>query len=382
MDIALCICDGEGMPVNSSSQVALDSLMTGQTILRSLHNAGGLVLEKAYKQALRIVKVWAMHKDIYGSSTGFLGGGGYAVWLANACLLFWEQQGQYVKANMSRPNDGLVEKLVRYFFNSVTSVPVESFCLGIELRSEHGQENESTSTIHHRRHRPGTLSIRAPCDSTGGSDFGRSTTRSTAQRIVTEMRNASSFLSSRNSGGDLRRSLLELLKQPCSLENFLSQFPYVILMTVSCANPDSTSLTFTKPQHLHNNLAKPAEWKAWGNTQFLNIVVSLETDGASTIHSFDPSQMMHPKSKPVTRRTSLKHGGSSVTFTWIVGISLSEHHGNDEELFLRRLRVWLEDYNRQQLQPRVPTLDSSGSGTSNVQLNLFSSDDAKLEFSN
>mmetsp|Transcript_29804 Transcript_29804/g.72219 ORF Transcript_29804/g.72219 Transcript_29804/m.72219 type:complete len:868 (-) Transcript_29804:92-2695(-) len=384
VDIALCICDVDGRPVNSSSQVTLDSLMTVQKILRSLHNAGGLVLVEAYKQALRTIKVWAIHKDVYGSSTGFLGGGGYAVWMAKACLLFWTQQGHYLAVNMTSSTDDLVEQLVRYFFNSVTTVPAESICLGVvEPRSESEPDDESSP--YHHRHRPGTLSIRPPCDSTSGSDFGRSTTRSTAQRIVTEMKNASCFLGSRKNDGGHRRSLLELLlKQPCSLEDFLSQFPSVILMKVSCNSDGTRSSTFTNPQCKNKKVMRPAEWKAWGDTQFLNMVVSLETDAcASTVHfGIDPTQMIHPKSRPVIRQTAttLNDGGSTRTFTWIVGITgtFSDRHDKDEQLFLRRLRLWMEEY--KQLQLQLFRLESANGTSDVVQLGLYSSEDAKLEF--
>jgi predicted nucleotidyltransferase len=89
VDLILCKRFSDGSPVDESSIVAMEGVDVFALLHQELRKA---IPEKEvdicgiFAGALRIIKMWAFRRGVYGSSTGFLGGGAWAVLLAHTVI--------------------------------------------------------------------------------------------------------------------------------------------------------------------------------------------------------------------------------------------------------------------------------------------------------
>ena len=282
IDLTLCVCDENGYAINDSSQNVLDTIEDGEVLLDALLQSGGESLVKAYEQALRIIKMWAYTRDIYGAASGFLGGGGWAVWLA--MLVMDAVESEKLALNQKGCTVPLFYKIVQVFFDSAAALPSES----ISIRHTTTKSPDAT-----RQHRTCTLSILAPISN---GDFGRTTTQSTTSTTVYEIQRAARTLKQNPT------VLADLLKAASSA-NFIAEFQHILSLEIN--TPSTASI-------------KPADLKAWGNQQFLNMLVVLETKIG------DPA-FLRPKSRPFRWDqdwTSEHSDDTRIGFTWLVGLKL------------------------------------------------------------
>ena len=86
VDVMICRIDSAGKCVDAADQRAMDSVKETEDIklaVIELHTEG----MEIFQGALRILKMWAYRRQVYGASAGYLGGGGWAILL----LWVWQQ---------------------------------------------------------------------------------------------------------------------------------------------------------------------------------------------------------------------------------------------------------------------------------------------------
>ena len=85
IDILLCLVNFEGIPINEASTFAMEAILVSEEILEVARSAPSLAQVDAvrvFQGALRLIKLWAYNREVYGASMGFLGGGGWATFFA------------------------------------------------------------------------------------------------------------------------------------------------------------------------------------------------------------------------------------------------------------------------------------------------------------
>jgi hypothetical protein len=281
LDITLCCLDTNGKPIDESSRISLGSIQNGNAILRAFAQHD---LTSAFQGAVRIIKLWAHQHDVYGAMTGYLGGGGWTIWLAQ-CVLEGIKSGDLVVDL----NAGVVEKsrqLVCFFFK-------------MAARTNHLSKPITLDLVHEPiaslgLHRTGTLSVLAPCY---GGDFGRSSTLATTHATLTELRAAASTLQ------ESKYDLASILTAKTRVSSLL-QFRSILVFELDI------NLAFAK---------SPAEAKAWGCQKFLEVLIELEK-------LCDPTQL-RPMPKTLRLGTEWKPldeaapGEESVQgFAWWIGL--------------------------------------------------------------
>ena len=289
VDISLCVCDEEGRPLNDASRDLLASIQDGEEIMSALSNAGGEALVKAFQGALRLLKIWAFRHDVYGAASGFLGGGGWAVWLARIALDA-VKRGDLTIADDSDPIQ-ISHELVRFFFCADLTDTLRVVTL-------YSEEEAMQSHLLGPQLRLGTLSILTPCSH---GDLCRSTTQSTTIAIQTELQQTAVYL---------RRSRdLSCIFQIRANTDFIASFTHVMAMELYCAS-------FSPDLHLMS--VKPADLRALGNQQFLNLLVNLEK-GAGNVSCF------RPKAQPLKIGKEWNAGADvEFGFCWLVGLKCDD----------------------------------------------------------
>lgn len=173
-DLVLARTSQEGA-VDVTSQQALDSIDDSRVIIRRVEELGMKLA--VFQGAVRTVKLWANRRGIYGSSMGYLGGGGWVVLMT--CLL--EHKTQWIHLIDATDDAASVQHIVRFFFSHVLE-----FWSNIRVVTLQG-----TNTAELGEDQRSNMAVLAP---TSGGNFGRSSTRSTTQQTWNELRRAAQLL--------------------------------------------------------------------------------------------------------------------------------------------------------------------------------------------
>ena len=272
VDLSLCACDSNGVPLSQTSQISLDSIQDCKALLSALENAGGKMLVQVFQGALRIVKLWAFRHDVYGAVTGFLGGGSWAIWVAR-CALEMTERGLL---DLEGESSQLIDQLVRHFFAVASKSRTEDY-IGID-------QSVNLPDVDVQQRHIGNLVVLAPHSN---ANLSRSTTQSTSSTTLAALRRAAATLAH-------EQSSLSCLLEGMSETEFVEEYPQIIVLECQHHAPSSSS-----------DPIKPAEVKAWGSRKFLRILVDLEK-------KINPAEL-RPKSCPV------KIGKR---FVWLVGVQL------------------------------------------------------------
>jgi hypothetical protein len=228
-DLLLARTDDNGIPVDIASQHALDSVDDAKTILGSSQTQG--LDQEAFQGAVRIIKLWANRRRIYGSSAGYLGGGGWAI------LLAWVLENKADWKDMVSSDDitKAARQLAIYFFRNVFTLWSNTNMVALRGSSPPQIQEERNSIV-----------VIPP---KSGGNFGRSSTKSTTQQTWQELRRAAQLLLDSTGDSNLETCLMPYVEE--SLE--------VLALEVEIASS-----------------IKPAEVKARGATLALSATVALE----------------------------------------------------------------------------------------------------------
>jgi len=275
VDLLLCQRLSDGRPFDDRSKVALQAIQCTAILCDALHSAfppSEIVIECIFAGALRIIKLWAFRRGVYGGSTGFLGGGAWAVLLAHTMI----QGIQDASLRFPPPSEETISqascRTVKHFFKSSSSWSVP---LSINLTSE----DVSVSTT-----RPMTILA-----SSADGDLARSTTLPTALALLSELKRSASLLASTEI---TLTSQLAAVLEKLSLADFLSTFETMLVIHVSV--PENKSSDFVV-----------ADAKAWACRQLLYLTVKLE-------HVLDDALQIRPRPTPVRV--------DKQTFVWLIGL--------------------------------------------------------------
>ena len=291
-----------------SSQTALDAVRDFESLLGyvkrapdALNLAGSFDFCEIFQAALRIIKLWAVRRQVYGASTGFLGGGGWAVCLARAMYDGLSNGSLVIPPDCDDIGQTASNIALHFLATASSSWPrpmVVTLDGGAEM-SPHldGIVQEATNTVNDRD----TMAVLAPVS---GGNFARFSTRSTTQATMDEVQRAAHLLEA--SGRD---NTVELFS-PLSLDHILTPSCSVLLLEVV------TKSTEGEP-------TRPAEIKGWGATQALALAVKLE-------RVIGDASKIRPLSKPI------KASGS---FFFVIRVS---HCGSSHE--------WIEIVKKQESQ--------------------------------
>jgi hypothetical protein len=288
VDVVICRVDSAGKCLDAADQRAMDSVRETNNIkaaVSELNHDNGL---KIFQGALRIIKMWAYRRQIYGSSAGYLGGGGWAVLL----LWVWQQDSQ-VLTSMFQGQDNTACSLVltRLFFERVGLLwennPIIALS-GAEFIPSMDDIRTTTMNI---------LSIRS-------GNLGISSTISTTQTTKNEISRAKSLFNGMKKTGTV--------SWPTSLQEAL-------IGPVHRGNEKKTlTLCISMNRKLVGQSIKPADIKAWSGVGALRLTVALERIVSS--HS------IRPYSRPAVMRD-----GDNTCFWFFLGLS-EETTGQDSTL--------------------------------------------------
>lgn len=233
VDLLLARTDAMGVPLDIGSQHALDSIEDAKAILGSAQRQG--LDSEAFQGALRIIKLWANRRRIYGSSSGYLGGGGWAI------LLAWvlESKSDWKDAVSRDDNMRAASQVAVYFFQNAFSFWSNTTIVALVGSTDFLTEEERNNMV-----------VVTPKSE---GHFGRSSTTSTTLQTWQELRRTAKFLPRGESS-----SILNHL-ETCLL-------PYV---------EDSSEVLALKVE-ITSATVKPAEVKARGATLALSLMVALE----------------------------------------------------------------------------------------------------------
>lgn len=271
VDLECCQRFRDGRPVDEQSKIALEVQESTTIIYDALRRAdrrNEFDMERVFSGALRIIKLWAFRRCIYGSSTGYLGGGAWAVLLAHTMI-----QGIRDKSLNSSSS---ITTVVKHFFEAGSrwSLP-----LSINLWSD----DDSISN------RPMTI-----CSSpTNVDNLAQSTTRPTSLAVLAELKRSSFLLVSATQAS--LPSQLRTVLEPLTLADFLSTFETTLVIHVTAI-----------PEHTASSDFVLADIKAWARRQLLYLTVKLE-------HVVEDASQIRPRPTPV--RVASRH-----TLLWFIGL--------------------------------------------------------------
>jgi hypothetical protein len=277
LDVMLCCFDTNHKPIDESSTISMAAIQNGTAIVKAFSQDD---LSLAFQGAVRIIKLWAHQHDVYGAMSGYLGGGGWTIWLAQSVLEGLKSGDFLVDSNADVVQKS--KQLVRNFFE--TAARTTHLSKPITLDSVH----EAVASL--GLHRAGTLSVLTPCF---GGDFGRSSTLATTHATLTELRAAASTL--QESKYDLA-SILTARTLVSSMLQFTNILVFELGINMASAN-------------------KPAEAKAWGCQKFLEVLTGLEK-------LCNPTQL-RPMPKPLRFGTDWKPLDETLSvhgFAWWMGL--------------------------------------------------------------
>jgi hypothetical protein len=262
----------------------MDSLTENIKLLQAVslvcgvgHNSNQLHERDIFAGALRVIKLWAHRRQIYGSNTGYLGGGGWAV------LLVWMWQKEILplhtllKQCKTSAEAALI--LAKYFFVRAGTLMGKHTTVSVERVSDEAGVARSN------------LCVIGPM----GANHGASSTPATALATKSELTKAFDMLQ-KMSKEWWRDPIPDALMDPIDLVEAFEQ--YVVL----CVTLNASAIG--------DDSVKPAEVKAWGAAKALRFGLRL------SIHA-------RPFSRPAISKTASK---VTFYFTWGIedGFDLNE----------------------------------------------------------
>ena len=271
LDVFAYAVGTNGEALDNNGQMGVETVKDGAILLDSVFQAGGNNLVEHYQGALRVIKMWAIRRGVYGASTGFLGGGSWAVWLASVVL-------DEIQEAASSSRNGMMSshEMVHCFFRRASKIRWGDV---VTL-----QKTTTANPLDVTRRR--VVSIMAPsCQQTC---LTSRSTPSTWATILREIHHAA------------------ILADSAPLVSVFSVPPVTMPALVSTC-PTGVVLLDVKAQD-----GRRGEVKAWGNQQFVWVLVELEklVDGASD------GELFRPLATP--SRHFLSDG--AVSFSWMIGI--------------------------------------------------------------
>ena len=277
VDLVLCRRFSDGRPVDERSKIALHGIRNTSILWDALRNAcsrNDNHIQDVFSGALRIIKLWAFRRGLYGSSTGFLGGGAWAVLLAHT-MIYGTQESALMCPSSGGATSHVSLRVVKHFFETSSrwSLP-----LSVNLTNE---------LVGVRATRPMTIASSSEVGS-----LGRSTTLSTALAVMNELRRAASLLGSTE--GDLTTQLAAVLHKP-SLADFYSVFETILLIRVSAPEDKSSGICVS-------------DVKAWACRQLLHLTLGIE-------RVLNDASLVRPRPTPIR-----EYSKSSKTFVWLIGV--------------------------------------------------------------
>ena len=250
IDLIVCHLNTEREATGSSGTAAMESLDDGRLLLDALHSFGAV---ETFEQALRLVKIWAYRRQVYGAPLGYLGGGGWAVLLARAIikgvssgdLCLTKRNGSGVAAD-----NIVMAGVLKYFFAET----VRSWSNSLFVIDDNSSLGDSALQIKEKAIARGTLAIFAPVSE---KDFARNMTRSTAEVMHHELNRANALAKSNHSSGLVDIFLPIQDDEVCNGEGS------ILLLEIQVDRLGTRSLP---------------EVKAWASCQMLATLVAVENE--------------------------------------------------------------------------------------------------------
>ncbi|CAJ1953608.1 unnamed protein product [Cylindrotheca closterium] len=230
----------KGETVDVASRQALASIDDSQVILQRVQELG--MKSAVFQGTLRMIKLWAQRRGIYGSSMGYLGGGGWAVLLV--CVL--EHKTEW-NGLIDTANDAASASQIATFF----------LCHVLEYWSNARVVTlQGTNSTELKDDQRNNIVVLAP---KSGGNFGRSSTRSTTQQTWNELRRAA-----------------QLFDGEANTSNLYSHLETCMLSHIVGGGVSDKILALQVPIPIKSASLKPAEVKARATVMGLSTTVALE----------------------------------------------------------------------------------------------------------
>jgi len=243
VDLLVCCLSSNGLPVNNQSKQATNILKDSDELDARINS---FQRPQVILGALRIIKLWANQRNIYGAAkSGFLGGSAWVI------LLLWllsrhGSNNQEVSKIMEEEEQSLTvasQQLASYFFRHLLSSWSNETIIhlgDVESVSRSSLIDEARDTAIKRN----SMAVIAPVSL---GNFGKSSTHSTTLVTNAEILRAQRIIE-RNDG------------------NF----------DVSVLEPFKHEGLFLSLEVKFSSTSRPSEVKAWGFNQTLSLIVALE----------------------------------------------------------------------------------------------------------
>uniref|UniRef100_A0A7S4W113 Polynucleotide adenylyltransferase n=1 Tax=Ditylum brightwellii TaxID=49249 RepID=A0A7S4W113_9STRA len=228
-----------------------------------------IALAPAFEGALRLCKLWAYRRQVYGAPLGFLGGGGWALLIAQAMSEGLSDGSLQLPEMQERKTESSIKVLACFFGWMIAGWNQAIFSL------EETRVCEETKGQAHSR---GTIAVIAPAS---GGNYARNTTRSTTAVIQKEILRANAIIETCVNGE------VEELFLPLQDEEFLLRGSLILFLEVDAGKLAKVQGSPTL-----------AEVKPWANLQILQALVSLENE----IGDVD---LIRPSSRPTLIKRKL-----------------------------------------------------------------------------
>lgn len=265
LDLIVCCVDNLGRPIDKANEDSMNVLKDSALIKSSFNLSEHFnpEFERIICGAIRIVKVWANQRQIYGKKSGFLGGGGWTV------LIIWilsnskKEELSEIFNLTSVPTAS--KKVAAFFFKRVLSQWSDVSVVTLNNILANSAQNKFRDDVK----RISNMNIMAPFSH---GNFGRSSTQATTLTLKRELQKAKQLLDTKHVFDD----------------SILTQYQHL--------GPLLLLLEIEIPSKSQYKKVKPSEVKAWGFTKQLSLIVDLE-------HILPP-EWIRPTSHVVRKRRS------------------------------------------------------------------------------
>ena len=273
MDLMVCKYDSVDKIIDKDDNDAMNVIKDSEAILSSIHSYQHMTsmnTNQAICGALRVIKLWAFQRQVYGTRTGFLGGGAWAI------LLLWllrKRSKEELSILFSGDTVASVSRnIVLYFFQNIYSNWENENVVTLT-----GYDINELTVIEQARELVSIRSSMAVIAPISGGNFGRSSTRSTTLTTKAELLRVKQLLDGKT---DFDDSLLEKYQMYSGL---------LLILEVEILSG--------------SHVPRPSEVKALGATLILRLIVALEK-------VIDPN-IIRPTTHVVRKRAS---------FVFLIGV--------------------------------------------------------------